>query len=219
MYAQALEVALTVERQPYYQMPSKRLAGTKYTERVVKAAVVLGCSQMPAKHYKGIVRAAALDVFRAGGALKGPVAMHLYANMLGIQWSRGICNIGNIETNSCLVAPLGVDANIKRGQFDEFLLEDTQQVVVTNGCGYVLANVVHPARFIIYELVKESSKASMSRAEHVLAIMMDQRPYELKCAFDDFARRYPNDEVWAKVRKAESSLPDLQGPAFLLDGE
>ena len=223
MYAQALEVCLTLEHQPFFQVRSKRLAAGKSVERIVRAAQVLGCTPMPAKHFKAISRLGQIGFFRAGGALSGPVAVHAYANMLGIKWSRGAApkNVGNIDTLACLASPLRIEAavpelrgKLQRVEHEDYLAEDLQQVLVMSNGRFVLANVVQPARYAMHTLLNETiSKVDFARAVAVLTALLDMREFEVKRACQAFAHRSAQCEqnVWAAMRRTEAKVPELFG--------
>ncbi len=54
--------------------------------RATRAAVELGCSQVPIKHGRVISRLADHGFFRAGGILVGTHAFMAYQNLLGVTW-------------------------------------------------------------------------------------------------------------------------------------
>jgi hypothetical protein len=72
--------------------PASRLARQQLV-RLGRAALALGCADIPAKHAKVIERLTNAGLFSAGGILVGTHAFLSYQNMLGVYWSEGAATL------------------------------------------------------------------------------------------------------------------------------
>ena len=72
--------------------PSKRGA-KKYLDRLTKAAIAMGCAEIPLKHARVIERLADSGLFSAGGILVGTHAFLAYQNIFGVEWSSGVATL------------------------------------------------------------------------------------------------------------------------------
>jgi hypothetical protein len=75
-------VARLVER-----FSAERAAGS--LEDRARAAMALGCSAVPPRHYRIVKRLADYGFFRAGGLLVGTHAFVALGNLLGVRWGEG----------------------------------------------------------------------------------------------------------------------------------
>lgn len=64
-------------------------ASQQHLQALGKAAVALGCADIPTKHARVIRRLADAGLFAAGGILVGTHAFLAYQNMLGVRWVQG----------------------------------------------------------------------------------------------------------------------------------
>lgn len=67
-----------------------RKSGSAVTTSLVplaRAALALGCSSIPSRHFRVLKRLAEYGFFSAGGVLIGTHAFIAYGNMLGVKWS------------------------------------------------------------------------------------------------------------------------------------
>lgn len=72
--------------------PTEKLARQQLV-RMSRAAMELGCADIPLKHARVIERLADSGLFSAGGILVGTHAFLAYQNILGIQWSAGAATL------------------------------------------------------------------------------------------------------------------------------
>jgi hypothetical protein len=72
--------------------PASRLARQQLV-RLGRAALELGCADIPAKHAKVIERLTHAGLFSAGAILVGTHAFLSYQNMLGVHWSEGAATL------------------------------------------------------------------------------------------------------------------------------
>jgi hypothetical protein len=93
------------------------------------------------------------------------------------------------------IAALGAAAQPLR--FLDYVLEDTQPAAVIGGDG-VLVNVPSPARFALHKLLvaqrrpvshAAKSRKDLAQAEHVLAVLLQDRPDDVRRAYADLAKR------------------------------
>ena len=222
MFAQTSEVCAHLDTQLRRGLTGKDLIPESYVDPMAKAAQVLGCAAMPAKHFKALNRLSRQGFFRAGGALTGALAVHAYANAFGVRWSRGVAkNVGNVDTNACLVTAPGIEAKIpelqgklKRREHEDYLAEGSDEALVISNGRFAQVNVVQPARYIIHTLAQPATtKAEIARAYAVLHVMIEQFPYRVKEAYHAFASRSSDCEhaVWRAMRVAEATEPTLYG--------
>lgn len=61
--------------------------------QITRAAIELGCAQIPLKHARVIGRLAASGLFSAGGILVGTHAFLAYQNLFGVTWSGGAATL------------------------------------------------------------------------------------------------------------------------------
>ena len=84
---------------------------------LTRAAIELGCAEIPSKHARVIGRLAASGLFSAGGLLVGTHAFLAYQNLLGVRWSAGAATLdldfAHAGRNVSLALPesLTIDAN------------------------------------------------------------------------------------------------------------
>ena len=72
--------------------PTQRLAREQLV-RMSRAAMELGCADIPAKHARVIERLADSGLFSAGGILVGTHAFLAYQNIFGVQWRAGAATL------------------------------------------------------------------------------------------------------------------------------
>jgi hypothetical protein len=72
--------------------PASKLARQQLV-RLGRAALELGCADIPAKHARVIERLTNAGLFSAGGILVGTHAFLSYQNMLGVSWSEGAATL------------------------------------------------------------------------------------------------------------------------------
>ena len=72
--------------------PVARLA-RQHLVRMTRAAIELGCADIPPKHARVIERLADSGLFSAGGILVGTHAFLAYQNIMGVRWSAGAATL------------------------------------------------------------------------------------------------------------------------------
>lgn len=72
--------------------PVARLA-RQHLVRTTRAAIELGCAEIPPKHARVIERLADSGLFSAGGILVGTHAFLAYQNTMGVRWSAGAATL------------------------------------------------------------------------------------------------------------------------------
>ena len=72
--------------------PAARLAKQQLL-RMTRAAIELGCADIPPKHARVIERLADSGLFSAGGILVGTHAFLAYQNIFGVRWSAGAATL------------------------------------------------------------------------------------------------------------------------------
>ena len=72
--------------------PAAKLARQQMV-RITRAAIELGCADIPPKHARVIERLADSGLFSAGAILVGTHAFLAYQNILGVRWSAGTATL------------------------------------------------------------------------------------------------------------------------------
>ena len=72
--------------------PAAKLA-RQHLVRMTRAAIELGCADIPPKHARVIERLADSGLFSAGGILVGTHAFLAYQNIMGVRWSAGAATL------------------------------------------------------------------------------------------------------------------------------
>lgn len=72
--------------------PAAKLAKQQLV-RITRAAIELGCADIPPKHARVIERLADSGLFSAGGILVGTHAFLAYQNIFGVRWSAGTATL------------------------------------------------------------------------------------------------------------------------------
>lgn len=72
--------------------PAAKLAKQQLV-RIARAAIELGCADIPPKHARVIERLADSGLFSAGGILVGTHAFLAYQNIFGVRWSAGTATL------------------------------------------------------------------------------------------------------------------------------
>jgi hypothetical protein len=72
--------------------PTHKLA-QQHLLRLARAAIELGCADIPPKHARVIARLADSGLFSAGGILVGTHAFLAYQNVFGVRWSAGTATL------------------------------------------------------------------------------------------------------------------------------
>lgn len=82
-------------------------------QRLAKAAVELGCADIPLKHGRVIARLLDHGFFRAGGLLVGTHAFLAYQNMFGIRWDAGAFTVDLDFAHAGKNVSLAIAANVE----------------------------------------------------------------------------------------------------------
>ena len=81
--------------------------------RLTRAAIELGCAEVPLKHGRVISRLLDHGFFKAGGLLVGPHAFLAYQNMFGVRWNAGALSVGLDPNNARQNVSLAIAVNVK----------------------------------------------------------------------------------------------------------
>ena len=91
--------------------PAARLAKQQLL-RMTRAAIELGCADIPPKHARVIERLADSGLFSAGGILVGTHAFLAYQNIFGVRWSAGTATLDPV-THAGRNVSLALPENLK----------------------------------------------------------------------------------------------------------
>ena len=114
-------------------------------------------------------------------------------------------------------------------KFMEYSLEDVQLTALPSTGGVVVANVPHPARYALHKLIifaersgtyTTKSNKDLTQAACLLAVLKQQRPWEVEEAWADLAGRGKGwiDRARLGLNALERSAPEL-GVKSWLDGK
>ncbi|WP_309680030.1 nucleotidyltransferase domain-containing protein [Polaromonas sp.] len=107
--------------------PAAKLARQQLV-RLGRAAVELGCADIPPKHARVIERLADAGLFSAGGILVGTHAFLAYQNILGVRWSAGAATLDLDFAHAGRNVSLALPENLKL---------DTRETIESLQMGFV----------------------------------------------------------------------------------
>ena len=92
--------------------PVAKLA-RQHLVRMTRAAIELGCADIPPKHARVIERLADSGLFSAGGILVGTHAFLAYQNIMGVRWSAGTATLDLDSAHAGCNISLALPENLK----------------------------------------------------------------------------------------------------------